>query len=552
MSKSFSKTIILSKVGSEYLYEDFAEVIPYKGKLSDQTCTINNRGFEQSQVDLAAHGITLAPGDKYVSGLQNLASYRWKVVHQHHAFNSQDFVPYGVEMKSEMCDILIHARSTNKCDSDYKNWPKEKWGEFISSLPPDLKVGCIGTKQGAAHIKGTKDYRGLNLRKQCALIANSRVVVGPASGPIVLASLCKTNNVTWYGDPWHEVNSYRHTKHWNPFLTAVNVFRVPNWNPEVSEVRKRTLSSMGVVDTVVKEDKKTGEKKVKKTSERVLNITVPSGIGDIAWVFQKIQGEFKRINVKICGGEPRRSLEFVKLLKGVGKVEYTNASFEQVNRDRVNDRNDLERHIGDDICISANTFLEAGNMIADFLGDKYPVKYNLNYNKFSPKRLAVLNKLTGKKLIGVYMSSYKTNENWNCLSEDDWVKLIGRLQKKYKKHEFVLIGAEFDTDMGQAVYEKLIKRKGANKVKVSNMIGKTHISATIALLRMLDGFISFPSGLGILASMEKIPTIMFMPEHLTGLQYTWVDPEWLETEKFSHMPIGTSYTKVYNRFTKMV
>lgn len=116
-------------------------------------------------------------------------------------------------------DILYHARNRDDWDSSYRNWGPEHCASVLDELQ-DLKIGCIGRTDRAFHISGTADLRDIPLSKLTAIMSNSKVFVGPISGPTHLATLCGLPQMTWAVKAEHEE---RVRKTWNPFNTRVEV-----------------------------------------------------------------------------------------------------------------------------------------------------------------------------------------------------------------------------------------------------------------------------------------------------------------------------------------
>jgi hypothetical protein len=83
-----------------------------------------------------------------------------------------------------------------------------------------LKVGCIGLTSATQELTGDfVEFRDRPLSQSLDLIASTRLVVGPSSGPMHLASLCGTAHLVWtdrarYARGLTNRIKYEHT--WNP------------------------------------------------------------------------------------------------------------------------------------------------------------------------------------------------------------------------------------------------------------------------------------------------------------------------------------------------
>jgi len=147
----------------------------------------------------------------------------------------QEFIRYG-KQNGDGYNILIHARSTNKCDTGYRNWDGKKWSDFVGCCG-NMAIASIGTHNDALHIDNTDDMRGIPLDKLSDLMASSDVLVGPSSGPIHLGSLCGIPHVTWSPVQRDGVmsNKDRYERIWNPHNTPVTFLDI-GWNPSIKAV----------------------------------------------------------------------------------------------------------------------------------------------------------------------------------------------------------------------------------------------------------------------------------------------------------------------------
>jgi hypothetical protein len=138
----------------------------------------------------------------------------------------------GVPRPAEPFDILIHARATNKCGQDHKNWPVNSWERLIAALPANLRVASIGDPNGAHKISGTEDLRGLSLDRLAAHCGSARMLIGPSSGPVHFAMHCGLPALTWMGEHRHH-----YYPQWNPLNVPVVCF--DTWQPHVETVLAR-------------------------------------------------------------------------------------------------------------------------------------------------------------------------------------------------------------------------------------------------------------------------------------------------------------------------
>lgn len=228
------KIIVACQPGHEYLYSDFADTIRLFFPHSGAPDMYRRPGFIKPDNMLAElfH-------NHWESG--NLVLY--PPTNQSQLFLKEVFpiyIQFGKYRKVPIAyDVLFHARSTNKLETGYRNWSNDNWRELFKMLTEQgLKIGSIGTRAGAENIPGTYDLRDLPLEELCSIIRYSKVVAGPSSGPMHLASLCKTPHVVWSAKNTVKIhdNRERYEKLWNPLKTSVAVIDNEGWQPAVETV----------------------------------------------------------------------------------------------------------------------------------------------------------------------------------------------------------------------------------------------------------------------------------------------------------------------------
>lgn len=161
-----------------------------------------------------------------------------KVMHVKEVPQIQTHKKFGVAGAVSGHDILFHARNSFKYSTASRNWIPESWPLLIEQFK-GLRMGCIGTKAEALHIKGTEDLRGMPLSQLVDVIASSKVVVGPVSGAMHLTALCGTPHVVWTNTAkWAGVGTNRNRCEnlWNPFKTPVKVIDEYGWKPSIDVV----------------------------------------------------------------------------------------------------------------------------------------------------------------------------------------------------------------------------------------------------------------------------------------------------------------------------
>ena len=277
-----------------------------------------------------------------------------------------------------------------------------------------------------------------------------------------------------------------------------------------------------------------------------MTVRLPAGIGDIAWVMMKLQSFLgdRKVNLQVSAEGPARGLEFAELYPCVDKVEYYAMGYQQLHRTRHPDDQPLEYQTKRVVNLTANSHLELGNHISEYL-PMYETKYdlwNLDIKQEYKEEYKSLVKPNGDFLIGIYPSSYKTNSNWNCGDPKIWKERIEQMHRYFdhqfsgssRNVKFVLIGAKFDRRMAGAI----MRLVHSTKIPIVNTVGRFHIASTIEMIQNLNVLVSFPSGIGIIGSMVGTPTVMLMPEHLKPMEYQWVPRKVVESKRFIQMQIS--------------
>jgi hypothetical protein len=142
-----------------------------------------------------------------------------------------------------MNKILLHARSTEKRHTEYRNWPLSCWIAYVRAMK-DAEFYSIGSMDGALHVPGTTDARGMPIDKLIELMRTSALIVGPSYVPMHLASLCGLPHLVWTDSKFQGTiggtNRDRYETAWNPFGTKAVVVDNYEWQPPIEEIIKKT------------------------------------------------------------------------------------------------------------------------------------------------------------------------------------------------------------------------------------------------------------------------------------------------------------------------
>jgi hypothetical protein len=236
-AKLYDRTIISSRPGHGLLYSDFSDTfISYISPINP--CA----------------GIANAPGVDFFElaskVFRGIAYNRVIVPFKLEKDTPQEYVAYGRKGNYTEYDMVVHARQicvhpgdmreTDKSLKESRNWAFTNWENMLKRLSlKNLKICCIGHTDAAQYLPGTDDKRGIDLNELSDLLANAKVIVGPSSGPMHFATLCRCPQVVWgtsnLGD--------RYCREWNPFYTPVTFIPVDvRWDPTPEQVADLTAA----------------------------------------------------------------------------------------------------------------------------------------------------------------------------------------------------------------------------------------------------------------------------------------------------------------------
>lgn len=239
LAERYDRVIVACRTGHDLLYRDFAtDIIHYDPTTNETDMWKNHREpdihhFHQHYTDMLPC-VTVVHHDAYPTRWWDSESWRQR----------QDLTSFGVYAPdSQGYDVLMIVRNTVKCGTGYRNWPREHAKEFAHRIGKlGFSVACIGTSDAAAWVEGTEDRRDLPLDQLAGLMANSRVIVGPQSGPIHFGSLCLLPQICWQTCQEHAT---RTEIGWNPF--GVPVITIPS---DIVYWKKRKMWLPSVQDTI--------------------------------------------------------------------------------------------------------------------------------------------------------------------------------------------------------------------------------------------------------------------------------------------------------------
>jgi len=235
MSRDYDKTIIISRPGNQALYKDF-----YSEYIEFDPNSFKTDSWMCKDAEDSSHLIkNIAHTDYFIGNFD--IGYRClpdgKSIDTNGLFKEQDFIKYEETTNYGGYDILFHCR--NKITGSQRNWDINQWVELKKKLPNELKIACIGNSQ-AFHITGCDDLRGIDLTDLIGVMNKSKIIVGPSSGPMHLASLCGLTHLVWSS----EHNRVRYFTDWNPHKTKVIFYSDENWTPNPENIKNIIINNI--------------------------------------------------------------------------------------------------------------------------------------------------------------------------------------------------------------------------------------------------------------------------------------------------------------------
>jgi len=228
ISQNYNKVIVISRKGHDFLYQDFCdefiEFNPPKNSIVDSwRCSNIDKNEIKKIISRIPHddsiydfniGFTL-----FADGKHNASNN----------FKNQKFIKYKSNTIYKEFDILIHPR--NRKVGGVRNWGKEKWQDLVNRLKDEYKIAMIGSNE-TYNLENVEDFRNIKIEDTVSLMNRTKLVVGPSSGPMHLASLSGAPHLVWSTSH----NKIRYKNLWNPFNTEIYFYDKEDWNPKVENI----------------------------------------------------------------------------------------------------------------------------------------------------------------------------------------------------------------------------------------------------------------------------------------------------------------------------
>lgn len=258
-------------------------------------------------------------------------------------------------------------------------------------------------------------------------------------------------------------------------------------------------------------------------------INVCAGIGDNIWLLQKLIHAQEKFIFNLPNGQPQRGKQIFDLLPQVAaRARYVDGlNYERIKRNNVTRIWPQWKQIRvSRFYLECNLHLEEGRRIESFLPD-LPTSFTLPWVTTPEEQAVAKELLPGENYIGIYASAYSTTRAWNFWDEHAWLEFIQRFYHKALGTTFVIIGAKWDLDLA----DNLVQLLRMHCIPHVNTIGQP-LAVVVEILRRLNYFVGFPSGLSILNETLGKETFMFYPVHLAAMMHAWADPARITEGKY--------------------
>lgn len=264
----------------------------------------------------------------------------------------------------------------------------------------------------------------------------------------------------------------------------------------------------------------------------MLKLIAPAGIGDISWVYSKLTKLNRPIGLGYADWPPRRSQPLVRLLPHVEDIGYE--PWPDYPKRSISWDTDLRELPDGEYKIQVNQGLETGNRIETmFPHQQTDYHYQIDIpEQAETEANAIVNSIQGTHRIGLYASAYYNEQYWSL---DSWYEFISKVREEYPGAAFYIVGTTWD-NLTYALFKKM-EQEGWN---VAGCCGAQDLSVTLALMKQLDYFFAYPSGLGILADVLNIPSLMwYWATQGHKFLNTYADPKNIESGKTINILSGT-------------
>lgn len=260
----------------------------------------------------------------------------------------------------------------------------------------------------------------------------------------------------------------------------------------------------------------------------MITVTVPSGIGDVSWIYSKLCNAGVPISYELADGWPYRAVPYMQMLEHCAGAKYSDVEYGTIVRlaERARLWRDIIAEPKGIYYLECNQHLERGQRLEDWLPD-LPTSFHYKLADPSPRDLVIVNGLldwetVARPVIGISAASYRGSKAWDTWGYDQWSPFLKALRAK-TGGTIVLLGGFWD-DLTHSIAQD----------GYSDFVGKTSVSQAVEVLRRLDYYVGFSSGLGILRTVLAKPTYMLWPDHQAALASSWAPLDMIASGAYAH------------------
>lgn len=265
-----------------------------------------------------------------------------------------------------------------------------------------------------------------------------------------------------------------------------------------------------------------------------LTFYVPPGLGDFSAMYTKLCNIDREMFIRSSNDSPNRMAPFLEILPKVKDGGYAGHNCMVPVLGTLPPGTDLASLPDGDYLLAINTFLEGGGKVADWVPGKTDYHYYTNtHTHHLSDSLDFYHSINKPEslYVGVYCSAYGNARHWNFWTYDKWRIFLELVTSVLPKDtQYIFLGAEYDVQIAEHLYGWM----ESVGLQSHLTLGAFHIGTTIEVIRQLDYFFVFPSGLGFLADVVNTPNMMWFPKHLAPMMGTFCDPENSENGRSFH------------------
>jgi len=248
------------------------------------------------------------------------------------------------------------------------------------------------------------------------------------------------------------------------------------------------------------------------------SIMVPPGIGDIYWVLTKLKSFCKDKGIGIpdlliSSPRPDRDRSFpyvqkVPFINAAGYVKHKNHQDPIWREAYLEDgRTVFPKHLGCDYFMAYNGVTRFGAALED-VDPQWEVDWHFPiYEDLEEKQARIQYKAKYGKYFVVYVVPHGMYAHWKAEFNLHKTREAIELIQKQTGARPILVGASWD----ETYVPNLLGMK-TNSAMV-DLTGKTTLSQAFALMKESIGVFGYPSGLSIMATVFKIPTLLLWNEY---------------------------------------